>query len=128
MKKFENSIAVTGFVAQDAEIRQFSTASVARFPIAVARLENDGTEDKRVSALLNFEVWRKNENGASFELLKKGTMLTVEGYLKPEEWTATDGAKRNRIVFVATKFYEPVEKSAETGKGKSKSKSQKKSR
>ena len=29
MKKIENSFAVTGFVAKDAEIRQFTNASVA---------------------------------------------------------------------------------------------------
>jgi single-strand DNA-binding protein len=35
MKKIENNFAVTGFVGKDAEIRQFSTASVARFSLAV---------------------------------------------------------------------------------------------
>ena len=34
MKKIENSFAVTGFVAKDAEIRQFTNASVARFPLS----------------------------------------------------------------------------------------------
>ncbi len=38
------------------------------------------------------------------------SMLTVEGYFKPEEWTDQDGAKRQRIVLVATKFYETPEK------------------
>ena len=39
MKKVvENSFAVTGFVGKDAEIRQFTTASVARFPLAVSRM------------------------------------------------------------------------------------------
>ena len=32
MKKIENNFAVTGFVGKDAEIRQFTTASVARRP------------------------------------------------------------------------------------------------
>ncbi len=31
MKKIENNFAVTGFVAKDAEVRQFTTTSVARF-------------------------------------------------------------------------------------------------
>ena len=43
MKKVvENSFAVTGFVGKDAEIRQFTTASVARFPLAVSRKEQNG--------------------------------------------------------------------------------------
>ena len=75
---------------------------------------------------MNVEAWRKNENTSSFEILTKGTMLTVEGYFKPEEWTGDDGVKRNRIVMVATKFYETPEKEeapkketkAKTKKGK----------
>ena len=42
MKKIENNFVVTGFVGKDAEIRQFTNASVARFPLAVSRLENNG--------------------------------------------------------------------------------------
>ena len=65
MKKIENNFVVTGFVGKDAEIRQFTNASVARFPLAVSRLENNGEESKRVSAFMNFEAWRKNENTVS---------------------------------------------------------------
>ena len=38
MKKIENNFVVTGFVGKDAEIRQFSTASVARFSLAEAKI------------------------------------------------------------------------------------------
>ena len=97
MKKIENNFVVTGFVGKDAEIRQFTNASVARFPLAVSRLENNGEESKRVSAFMNFEAWRKNENTGSFDQL-------------PEEWSDQSGVKHNRIVMVAVKFYPPVEK------------------
>ncbi len=110
MKKIENNFVVTGFVGKDAEIRQFTNASVARFPLAVSRLEKNGEETNRVSAFINFEAWRKNENTGSFDQLTKGTMLTVEGYFKPEEWADKDGVKHNRIVMVAVKFYPAVEK------------------
>lgn len=126
MKKVENNFAVTGFIGKDAEIRQFASSSVARFSLAVGRTEKRGEEQEevRVSAFMNVEAWRKNDS-ASFELLKKGTMITVEGYMKPEEWTGTDGVKRNCIVFVATKFYEPVEKPEKKEKAKGKAKSKK---
>lgn len=126
MKKVENNFAVTGFIGKDAEIRQFTTASVARFSLAVSRTEQgqEGQEGIRKSAFMNMEAWRKNDS-ASFELLKKGQMITVEGYMKPEEWTGEDGIKRNRIIFVATKFYEPVEKPEQKDKPKGKSKSKK---
>ena len=110
MKKIENKFAITGFVAKDAEIRQFPKASVARFPLAVARQEKNGEESERVSALMNIEAWRKNENAGSFDQLTKGTLLTVEGYFKPEEWPDKDGVLHNRIVTVAIKFYPAVEK------------------
>ena len=77
MKKIENNFAVTGFVAKDAEVRQFTTTSVARFPLAVARQEKNGEDTKRISAFMNIEAWRKNENTGSFDQLTKGTLLTV---------------------------------------------------
>ena len=113
MKKIENNFAVTGFVAKDAEIRQFTTASLACFPLAIARQEKSGDDTNRVSALMNMEAWRKNENAGSFDQLTKGTLLTVEGYFKPEEWADKDGVLHNRIVMVAVRFYPAVEKEEE---------------
>ena len=110
MKKIENNFAVTGIVGKDAEVRQFTTASVARFSLAVARNEKNVEENSRVSAFMNVEAWRKNENAESFGKLTKGTMLTVEGYFKPEEWSDQEGVKHNRVVLVATKFYETPDK------------------
>ena len=89
MKKIENNFTVTGFLGKDAEIREFTN---------------------RISAFMNIEAWRKNENTGSFDQLTKGTMLTIEGYFKPEEWTDKVGVKHNRVVMVAVKFYPPIEK------------------
>ena len=110
MKKMENSFVVSGFVGKDASIQQFSTASVARFPLAISHTEKSGEETIRTSAFINVEAWRKNENTISFDRLVKGALLTVEGYFRPEEWQDADGVKRNRVAFVATRFYEAVEK------------------
>ena len=98
MKKIENSFAVTGFVAKDAEIRQFTNASVARFPLSVARQEKNGEDTKRVSAFVNMEAWRKNENADSFDVLTKGTLLTVEGELRSVARADKDCLLPNRIV------------------------------
>ena len=88
--KSVNNFAVTGFVGQDAN------------GLCIARTEKVNGEDKRKSAFLNIEMWRKNENAASFDLLKKGNRITVEGYFKPEEYEK-DGQKHQVITFVATK-------------------------
>ena len=111
MKKLENSFAVTGFIGKDAEIRSFQAASVARFSIAISRAEKKGEETTYASSFTSVEAWRKNEALGSFDVLKKGNLITVEGYFKPEEWTdAESGARRSRIVMVATKFYLTPEK------------------
>ena len=116
MKKIENNFAVTGFVGKDAEIRQFTNASVARFSLAIARNEKNGEENCRISAFVNVEAWRKNENTESFDKLTKGTMLTVEGYFKPEEWSDQEGVKHSRVLLVATKFYEAPDKDEDVQK------------
>lgn len=100
MKKIENNFTVSGFVGKDAEIRQFANASVARFSLAVGRQEKNGEETNRVSAFMNMEAWRKNEHTESFDKLIKGTLLTVEGFFKPEEWTDKDGVKHSRIIML----------------------------
>lgn len=110
MKKIENNFTVSGLVGKDAEIRQFTNSSVARFPLAVSRQEKSGEETTRVSAFINVEAWRKNDHTDSFDQIAKGTLLTIEGYFKPEEWTDKDGVKHNRIVMVATKFYPALDK------------------
>ena len=53
MKKIENNFVVTGFVGKDAEIRQFTNASVARFPLAVSKHSiNSPFHSKNVILLL----------------------------------------------------------------------------
>jgi len=80
----------------------------------LGRAEKEGEETTYVSSFMGVEAWRKNEALDSFDVLKKGNLVTVEGYFKPEEWTdAESGAKRSRIVMVATKFYLAPEKEEE---------------
>lgn len=112
MKKIENSFAVTGFIANDAEIHQFANSSVARFALSVGRQEKKGDETVRVSALTTIEVWRKNDTAESLSQLKKGTLITVEGYFRPDDWTDKEGVTRSRLLMVANKFYETPDKEA----------------
>lgn len=104
MKATVNNFSISGFVTRDAEIRQFTNASVARFSIAVSRTEKTADETNRVTAFLNLESWRKN-NSDSFDLLKKGNLITCEGFMKPDAWQSEDGVNHSRMVWVATKFY-----------------------
>ena len=114
--KSVNNFAVTGFVGQDAKINKFENNSVARFGLCIARTEKVNGEEKRKSAFLNIEMWRKNDNVASFDLLKKGNRITVEGYFKPEEYEK-DGQNRQVITFVATKVSTGDEENTDTQEG-----------
>lgn len=101
--KTQNNFQITGRIGQDAKINQFATASVARFGLAVTRKETVNGEEKKTTAFLNMEAWRKNENSADFQQLKKGQFITIEGYFKPEEYEK-DGVKHQVVVMTATKW------------------------
>ena len=58
-------------------------------------------------------------------ILKKGQMITVHGYFKPEEWS-DDKGKHNRMVMVATEFFATPEKEEAPEEQKSTSKKTKK--
>ena len=104
--KTMNNFQISGFVVNNATINQFATSSIARFGISVRRTEKNGDSEKKVSAILNIEAWKSNEDADAFDLLTKGTRLTVEGYFKPEEWTDKENVNHNTIKLVATKFFE----------------------
>lgn len=88
--------------------------SVARFSVAIVRNEKDGEDNKRTSAFIQVEAWRKNEKAETFNVLKAKTHITVEGYFRPEEWTDKDGKKQQRVTLVANKFYETPDKEEES--------------
>ena len=53
MKKISNTFELSGFIVNDAQIRNFDTASVARFAISVSRPEkNQAGETSYKSALI----------------------------------------------------------------------------
>lgn len=75
---------------------------------------------------MNCECWRKSEEASAFELLKKGKLVQVSGFIRPEEWTSEDGTKHNRIVFVATSVSELSTEKKTDGKKPAKGKASKK--
>lgn len=99
-----NNFQITGFIAVDAQIHQFSNISVARFPLSVRRNGKKAADQKKVSALMNMECWRKNTNTNDFELLAKGNRVTIEGYFKPETWTDKNNKQHDRIIFRVVKI------------------------
>lgn len=101
--KSVNSFEVTGFIVNDAKVNKFENASVARFGLAISRTEGKDDNKKRVSAILNVEIWRSNKNAADLDLLKKGNRITVKGFFKPDEYEK-DGKTVSHIVFAGTEI------------------------
>ena len=106
MKNFKNSFKISGYVGFS-EVRALTNKCVCRFSLSVAKF--DKTTNERTSAYLNAEAWAdKEESLEAFKTLAKGSIVTIEGSFKPEEWTDKNEQKNNRVVLVAKKFY-PVE-------------------
>ncbi len=103
-----NNFNLSGFVAVDATIKDFENSSVARFPLSIARKETQGEQTVRKSALISCECWAKNADSARFALLKKGSLVSISGYIRPDEYTDKEGKLQQRIVFVATSVSVPA--------------------
>ena len=103
--KATNNFAVTGIVAVS-NPRTLGKASVCHFALSLGRLEGTGEDKRRVSSLLNIETWCKNEEADKvFTIIQKGNLVTVEGFMKPEEWVDKNGGKHSKTVLAATKVY-----------------------
>lgn len=110
MVQYQNSFVITARVATEPQVNTFKTATVKRAAIVL----NNSYEDRKSSALINIECWRKNENVHFLDCVKKGALLTFSGYLKPEEWTSADGKHNSRVVLCCTKIEEPVDEPVTT--------------
>lgn len=105
-----NNFTVTGFVAVDANVVKNNNGSAfARFPLAIrtTKKDKDGNE-KKISALQNIEVGTKADS-PKLELLKKGTLIKVEGFFEINQYTGKDEKEHTTIVWKATAI-EKVEK------------------
>ncbi len=103
-----NNFHLSGFVAVDATIKNFDTSAVARFPLSIARKETQGEQTIRKSALINCECWSKSAISPRFELLKKGTLVSISGYIRPDEYTDKEGKTQQRITFVVVSVSVPA--------------------
>ena len=83
-----NSFNLSGFVAVNANIRNFEKNSVARFPLSISRTETNGDETTRKSALVNCECWRKSEEASRFQ----ASSVRKNGHRKTEPSTAASSS------------------------------------
>ena len=105
-----NNFTVIGFVAVDANVVKNNNGSAfARFPLAIrtTKKDKDGNE-KKISALQDIEVGTK-EGSPKLDLLKKGTIVKVEGFFEPRTYTGKDEKEHFALSWKATAI-EKIEK------------------
>lgn len=102
-----NKVMLIGRLTRDPEVRAFANGGkVAHFGFAVNnRRKNQQSgqwEDEPV--YLDVEAFNRGDYGKTADLveqyLRKGTQVFIEGHLKLDQWTSTDGQKRQKIKIV----------------------------
>ena len=97
-----NRVLLIGNLTRDPELRYLpSGQAVATFTIAVNRVYNSQSgEKKEDTSFIRVVVWARRAEVCN-EYLKKGSPVFVEGRLQSRSWEAQDGTKRSSIEVVA---------------------------
>ena len=107
-----NNFVITGFVAVDAKVVNHDNGSAwALFSLSIGEThkDKDGNEEKDY-ALQNIVVNTK-VNSPKLDLLKKGTLIKVEGFFGTHKYTDKDGDMHKVVVWKATAI-EKIEKNS----------------
>lgn len=75
-----NNFTISGFVVKDAEVKNFEKSSIARFGLSFKTSEKNGNTEVVKSAIVNIETWIKNDDAATQELLKKGSLIRLKDF------------------------------------------------
>ena len=105
-----NNFTVTGIVAMDATVKNNGNGSVwAKLTLSIrtTKKDKDGNE-KKISALQDIEVGTK-EGSPKLDLLKKGTLVKVQGFFEPRTYTGKDEKEHFALSWKATSI-EKIEK------------------
>ena len=97
-----NRVLLIGNLTRDPELRYLpSGQAVATFTLAVNRVYNSQTgEKKEDTCFIRIVVWGRRAE-VSNEYLRKGSPVFIEGRLQSRTWEAQDGTKRSSIEVVA---------------------------
>lgn len=100
-----NKVTLIGHLGQDPEIRRLENGTpVGRFSLATSESYKDAAgELKTDTEWHNIVVWRQQAELAE-RLLKKGTLLYVEGKITYRKFTDKNGIERTVTDIVANNF------------------------
>lgn len=109
-----NTVALTGNLTRDPELKVFGETTVCKLRLAVNERAKEGGEWVNKPMYFDVDVFgRMGENSAQY--LVKGSHVAISGRLKWREWEAQDGGKRQAVSIVATEVEFPSKKEAQQG-------------
>jgi single-strand DNA-binding protein len=93
-----NRVILVGNLTRDIELRYTSSQlAVTDLGLAVNdRRKNQQGEWVEETTFVDITLWGRTAEIAS-EYLKKGSSVLIEGRLKLDNWTGTDGQKKSRL-------------------------------
>ena len=100
-----NKVILIGHLGKDPELKYFEgNIAKATFSLATTEVFKDKTGNRNEHTEWHHIVlWRNAAENAS-KILKKGTLVYIEGKLQTRQWTDKDGNKRNITEIVAENF------------------------
>jgi len=108
-----NTVALTGNLTRDPELKQFGETTVCKLRLAVNERVKVGGEWGNAAMYFDVDVFgRMADNCATY--LTKGSHIAITGRLKWREWES-DAGKRQAVSIVANEVEFPSKKEAEQG-------------
>ena len=124
MLQTTNQISISGFVASNPIVKTFENSAVCRFAVALStpKKAEDGTT-AYASTLLSAEIWRKNAESTTFDMLRKGENITfINAQLKVDQWLDETGSRQTRLVITGGKVIKTPTVDSDKPKKKAKTK------
>lgn len=77
-----NNFTISGFVVNDAKVKNFEKASVARFGLSFRTTEKKGDQEVKKSSILDMETWIKKDDTATIDMLKRAPLSRLRDSLR----------------------------------------------
>ena len=107
----------TGFCAGDPELKYIGQNNVAVVQVTVCfnRSYRRGDQWEQETAFVRCKAWGRMAERMN-EVLGKGKLVSVEGFITQENWTTQDNQKRSMLILRVERF-QPCEKFTTNGQG-----------
>ena len=100
-----NKVMLIGNLTRDPELRYLqSGTAVCDFGLATnRRYKSSSGEQREEVTFVDITAWGRSAEVVS-EFLQKGRPVFIEGHLKFDQWTTSDGQKRSKLKVVMDNF------------------------